>query len=1041
MKRRFVVLFLVCGLLFAWPRSTPAAAQTPPAPSDSPLDLVIVIDNSGSMINAAYGEADPDGLRYVAAKMLVDLVSEQDRVGFVHFASTVTYQSEHLTRMDSQQKRDAFKQQIEQARTNDEPGDTSYIPALQTAHDLFDSASNRRAVLFLTDGLPSDAALRDAPGSAVNADALRETLAPFQQAGIPVYLAILKNKRFGSIAELVPVVEQEFQRTGAPALQIDTPQDIARAFAFVLSQLQPNLYLDTLNGIADTGNTTVFAAHAHPNQAISQATFVFVPPDAQTDFAVQTVRQPENASVRDTDSAAHSYAVHSFESGDNQPIDGEWGFQVAQEGTSGFAFVRSDVRLGLVYPALSQATGQRVVLSNQPALVGVTISGSATDETASVEARLREGGCLNDPTARTGGELRQLKRVGLSPDNTLFWESISIAPGARPLALDIELKQLDKPLRLSRCFPIQALAGDGDGVQIVNPTPADNLEEGGLPLHITLPSNPDMTWAKVDAFVESPPPDQKVAFVPLEASKPQGIARGFNAPGNYAIRFVAQGHDAQHNAITLLAQTTYSVTGSISPGEDVIDLGSMTEPTQQFEHEIRLDAPLIQQDTPVSFQVVAAQRMDDRTDADPNLIDLCTTPVIEQGQVRCPFTITPPPDLAAGRYEVRVRLKVNDPEQKLERDTVEIRFERPASVLRLDTPRLEAGAIVPNNPYPTAEVSFQPYLWQGDPQLPTQLDVVSLRNNDVQETISGDLIAVELQPVAAREDMRYRLVVKPTETLPVGHYEARLQLASATPNLTIHPDELIVVFEKPGEAVDVLFTDSPVTYERPVWGVPFVSAVLPWFFPTTAYLPVEVAAQHVAGTPDLPAPAIVQIKRGNEVIDSDAIQFAWRSNGPVEGSEGRYHYTLVMQRVTPLPGGTYDVRLQMAAPIRSPEEPVVQMQVAGWGALFWWRLLPVGAVLLVLGLVVGNVRRLVSPAYEGTLIVEGTPLPLNGRTDDSLQLVLDEHGSFALQPDTPDSEVVIRCINAGEIVIDFKDGEAPVPLRIGDTLGNISYVD
>jgi hypothetical protein len=133
MMKSHVLTFvlLVCAVLIMLGMPYSAAM----AQGDKPLDLAIVIDNSESMTKPEFGEADPSGLRYVAAKMLIDLVSDHDRVGVVHFSKEARSLTEQPVLMS--QQRDGLKQAIEQAQA-DEQGDTQYKKALDSAYKLLE---------------------------------------------------------------------------------------------------------------------------------------------------------------------------------------------------------------------------------------------------------------------------------------------------------------------------------------------------------------------------------------------------------------------------------------------------------------------------------------------------------------------------------------------------------------------------------------------------------------------------------------------------------------------------------------------------------------------------------------------------------------------------------------------------------------------------------------------------------------------------------------------------------------------------------------
>lgn len=121
------------------------------------IAVSLVIDTSGSM-----AETDPENLRKTAAEIFVDLLSPEDQVGIVSFAT------EAIELVPMQQVGDATnKQAIKNALSPIESanGNTNYQLALQTAEQQLDSYTDqdiRKVIIFLTDGVPEpDYVLRE----------------------------------------------------------------------------------------------------------------------------------------------------------------------------------------------------------------------------------------------------------------------------------------------------------------------------------------------------------------------------------------------------------------------------------------------------------------------------------------------------------------------------------------------------------------------------------------------------------------------------------------------------------------------------------------------------------------------------------------------------------------------------------------------------------------------------------------------------------------------------------------------------------------
>ena len=134
-------------------------------------------------------ETDPNHLRKTAADIFVDMLSPEDHVGIVSFATEAT----ELVPM--QQVGDtANKQTIKNplASITEVNGNTNYRAALEKAEEQLGSIDDpavRKVILFLTDGVPEpDYALReDTAFMTAYLDSVWQTTARLGQKGIVVY--------------------------------------------------------------------------------------------------------------------------------------------------------------------------------------------------------------------------------------------------------------------------------------------------------------------------------------------------------------------------------------------------------------------------------------------------------------------------------------------------------------------------------------------------------------------------------------------------------------------------------------------------------------------------------------------------------------------------------------------------------------------------------------------------------------------------------------------------------------------------------------
>ncbi|RIK56865.1 MAG: hypothetical protein DCC57_02645, partial [Chloroflexi bacterium] len=122
-------------------------------------DIVLVIDQSGSMWDCGGQGTDPDQLRVDAAHLFInylgaDAGSSRYRLALLHFGGTTRLMAPLTELRDT-----AAREQLIIAASNPEPiGWTNPLAALQTARDLLHDGAlpgSRRVVLLMTDGEPA----------------------------------------------------------------------------------------------------------------------------------------------------------------------------------------------------------------------------------------------------------------------------------------------------------------------------------------------------------------------------------------------------------------------------------------------------------------------------------------------------------------------------------------------------------------------------------------------------------------------------------------------------------------------------------------------------------------------------------------------------------------------------------------------------------------------------------------------------------------------------------------------------------------------
>ncbi|MFQ3633361.1 vWA domain-containing protein [Roseiflexus sp.] len=168
-------MWMLCGALLIatliLPVSPATAQQIGQALDASNSDVVLIIDNSGSM-----KQNDPQNLRFAAAKLLIDLSDPRDKIGIVVLSDRAHTRSltKKLVRIGSREEIDELKSLIDAIRNEPRGQETHMGTALELAYDLLDAtpgsnrgANQRQFVVLLSDGLPTGVGQRDRVDRAV----------------------------------------------------------------------------------------------------------------------------------------------------------------------------------------------------------------------------------------------------------------------------------------------------------------------------------------------------------------------------------------------------------------------------------------------------------------------------------------------------------------------------------------------------------------------------------------------------------------------------------------------------------------------------------------------------------------------------------------------------------------------------------------------------------------------------------------------------------------------------------------------------------
>lgn len=416
-----------------------AAAQDAPR---EPVDIVLVIDNSGSMWPGPENN-DPEGLRYAAARLLVDLAGEGDRVAVVQFGSDAQVIGGQLPcRVTSPaaianvdpagcplvEVNDANRQSII---------DTIQLPAGNNGHtcmhlglglaqrllDAGRSADRPQAILFLTDG--NFYCLED------NADADRDrALDRLGESDVVVYSVILGE----GVDDTVPNALAD--RTGGRVDTAADANDLALTFSQFYAALQPSRYavaLEPQSGAPELSLVT------NPDQRVTEINFVVAYGAAQSLSRGEEVFhegiQPDGTEyavrVDRNEAGDPKYEIHTLR---GNPLTGPWRLRLAAGATRGLAIVDAHVAPTLLFPRAEQLFAARHVSQRDDGYLIWPAAVADGQELTGIDIDAPGETVDNGPDnffrlPRSAGPREITVRVGAQVDPLILQRAFEIRPG------------------------------------------------------------------------------------------------------------------------------------------------------------------------------------------------------------------------------------------------------------------------------------------------------------------------------------------------------------------------------------------------------------------------------------------------------------------------------------------------------------------------------------------------------------------------------------------------------------------------------------
>lgn len=434
LRRLFLVLWLSTCLVVPDVHSQEPVGQSEAAPSDNlPIDVLLVLDDSGSMATcwpwgddpvrrtddcARYGQSAPSdlaSLRYSAAKLLVQLADDDDRIMVIRFDSTVeAVGATAFQRVGGPDSRRQIISSLNPPASYDQRGYTRIDLGLAEAVKIFHtqgSAERQRYVLFLTDGTPTH------PQKVPQDTAIADSASQLGALGVQIFPVALCSP------DNTACPKAFLERLLGATQEARQAQDLLRVFSEIFTRMKPTLHIvDYANGQNGDGDLELQIRQVHGARQLN----------------VVTTRDGFSALLRDGSPQSPqlalqdgNIAVHSIES--SVLPDGRWTVK-AQENTS-FVVAKTETYPRLIHPVPSvpgSASAPRYVPRGKAPLILASTFGPGAGE----------------PLIYNGTTPLQ----SLTPDKTAFWTALP----TEDRAFTIQVGNDTQPLQIKREFQLTA---------------------------------------------------------------------------------------------------------------------------------------------------------------------------------------------------------------------------------------------------------------------------------------------------------------------------------------------------------------------------------------------------------------------------------------------------------------------------------------------------------------------------------------------------------------------------------------------------------
>jgi hypothetical protein len=411
---------------------TPTAHSQAPEPADQPIDVLLVLDDSGSMGTcwpwgdeathvtngcAQRGQSEPsdrDNLRYSAAKLLVQLADEEDRIMVIRFDSDVEpVGARAFQRVGGPDSRAQIIAALNPPANYDGRGYTRIDLGLEQAVAIFQQqrAPDRQSyVVFLTDGTPTQPKTAQPQEGSIASSATT-----LRQMGVRLFPVALCSPDNSACPKAF------LERLLGATREAREARDLLRVFSEIFAEMKPTLHvIDHATAQNGDGDLELQTRQAHGARQLNVVTtkdgFGGLLRDASLQ-STQTLLQDSNVAVNTIESSVLP--------------DGRW--TVKANEASVFVVARTETYPQLIHPVPSisgSAAGERYVPKGKSPLI--------------VASTVGPGG--GEPLIYNGVTPLQ----PLTPDKTAFW---TVLPQDAAL-FSIQVGNDTRPLQIKRQFQV-----------------------------------------------------------------------------------------------------------------------------------------------------------------------------------------------------------------------------------------------------------------------------------------------------------------------------------------------------------------------------------------------------------------------------------------------------------------------------------------------------------------------------------------------------------------------------------------------------------